>query len=97
MPRLMPRTLRDTVNALGSRPALAGTVKGMSGEREELRRLVEELPDEHVDIALAVMRRMVPTRDAGAWPPTWMNSFSSGGSDVSRRHEDLLAYGFGRQ
>jgi len=69
----------------------------MSGGRDELRRLVEELPDEHVGIALAVVRRMVTSRYAGAWPPAWMNSFSSGGSDVGRRHMDLLAEGFGRQ
>ena len=69
----------------------------MSGERDELRRLVEELPDEHVGIALAVKRRMVTSRDGGAWPRVWMNSFSSGGSDVGRRHADLLADRFGRQ
>jgi len=68
----------------------------MSGGRDELRRLVEELPDEHVGIALAVVRRMVTSRYAGAWPPAWMNSFSSGGSDVGRRHMDLRAEGFGR-
>jgi hypothetical protein len=68
----------------------------MSREHDELRRLVEELPDEQVHIALDVMRRKATPRDAAAWPPAWMNSFSSGRADVGRHHEDMLADGFGR-
>ncbi len=64
----------------------------MGSERDDLRRLVEELPDEQVDIALAVVRRKATPRDAAAWPPAWINSFSSGGSDGGPpRHEDLFA------
>ena len=68
----------------------------MSAEREELRQLVEELPDEQVHAVLAEARRRARPPRAGAWPPAWFGSIDSDRTDVGRNHEDLLAEGFGR-
>ena len=68
----------------------------MSAERDELMRLVEQLPDERVSAVLAEARRQVKLRPASQWPPAWFGSFESGRSDLGRNHDDLLADGFGR-
>jgi hypothetical protein len=69
----------------------------VSPEREELRRLVEELPDERVAAVLAEVRRQAePTHPAEPWPPTWFGSINSERTDLARHHDDLLADGFGR-
>ena len=70
----------------------------MSGDREELRRLVEELPDEQVPAALTDLRRRlapVPEATTITWPPPWFGSIRAG-SDFSRRYDEVLAEGFGR-
>jgi hypothetical protein len=71
----------------------------VQGEREELRRLVEELPDEQLTAVMDEVRRRlepVPTPTKGTWPPPWFGAISSGGSDLGRNHEHVLAEGFGR-
>lgn len=68
----------------------------MSAERDELKRLVEELPDDRVPAVLAEARRQHEPPPAAEWPPSWFGSFSSGRTDLGRNHEDLLAEGFGR-
>ncbi len=68
----------------------------MSAERDELRRLVEELSDDRVPAVLAEVRRQSGQVSAGEWPPAWFGSFASGRSDFGSNHEDLLAEGFGR-
>jgi hypothetical protein len=71
----------------------------VSGEREELRRPVEELPDEQVSAALADLRRRlvpVPKVPEAGWPPAWFNSITDERNDLGRNHEDLLAEGYGR-
>lgn len=68
----------------------------MGAEREELKRLVEELSDDRVPAVLAQARRQARPRTAGQWPPPWFASFSSGRSDLGSNHEDLLTEGFGR-
>jgi hypothetical protein len=68
----------------------------MSAEREELRRLVEELPDEQVAAVLAEARRQAQPRPVGSWPPAWFGAVTAGRADLGRNHEDLLADGFGR-
>ncbi|MHA6620567.1 hypothetical protein [Pseudonocardia sp. DLS-67] len=67
----------------------------MSAERDELKQLVEQLPDERVPAVLAEVRRQIELRPAGQWPPAWFGSFESGRSDLGRNHGDLLADGFG--
>ena len=67
----------------------------VSGEREELRRLVEELPDERVPAVLAEVRRQVAPRPVAAWPPAWFGAIEADRTDIGRHHDDLLAEGFG--
>jgi len=68
----------------------------MSAERDELKRLVDELPDERVPAVLAEVRRQHEPRQAPDWPPAWFASFASGRHDLGSNHDDLLADGFGR-
>jgi hypothetical protein len=71
-------------------------VLGVSAERDELRRLVEQLSDDRVPAVLAEARRQSELVPAGEWPPPWFGSFASGRSDLGSDYEDLLAEGFGR-
>jgi hypothetical protein len=73
-----------------------GYARGMSAERDELRRLVEQLSDDRVPAVLAEARRQSGSVPAGEWPPPWFGSFASGRSDLGNDHDDLLAEGFGR-
>ncbi len=68
----------------------------MTAAREELRRLVEELPEDQVPVALVEVQRLVGTLDTPVWPPPWFGAVTSGRSDTSRRVDELLADGFGR-
>lgn len=68
----------------------------MSTEREELARLVEEIPDEQVPHALTEMRRHLrPVRDR-TWPPSWFASAPGDGEAVGAFSEEYLAEGFGQ-
>lgn len=67
----------------------------MSAERDELLRLVRQIPDEQVPLALAdVRKRLHPVRSS--WPPAWFGIAEGDGTDVAARSEDLLQEGFGR-
>jgi hypothetical protein len=69
---------------------------GVSAERDELRRLVEELPDAEVPAAVAELRlRTAPPADR-AWPPPWFGAASGSRTDTAARSEELLKDGFGR-
>ncbi|MGL5825327.1 MAG: hypothetical protein ACRCYU_11005 [Nocardioides sp.] len=68
----------------------------MSAERDELKCLVENLPDEQVPEALAAVRRQHTQSRGTTWPPSWFGSFASGGPDLGSSHDALLAEGFGR-
>ena len=47
----------------------------MSAERDELRRLVEELPEEQVLAVIDEVRRRLPPADHdGSWPPAWFGA-----------------------
>lgn len=72
-----------------------GTLAGMSAEREELRRLVDELPDEQVPAVLAEARRQFAPRGVPSWPPAWFGAIEADRTDIARKHDDLLAEGFG--
>jgi hypothetical protein len=66
----------------------------MSADREELARLVEQLPDDQVPAALAELRsRPAAARD---WPPAWFGIEPGDGTRVGANSEDILAEGFGR-
>ncbi|MGQ0466568.1 MAG: hypothetical protein ACT4QG_14740 [Sporichthyaceae bacterium] len=70
----------------------------MSPEREELLRLVEDLPDRDVPAVLAEVRRHLDPapEPSAAWPPAWFGSIRSGRTDTAARVDELLAEGFGR-
>jgi hypothetical protein len=67
-----------------------------SPERDELKRLVDELPEEQVPQVLADVRRhLYPVRER-AWPPAFFGSIEGDGTAVGARAEELLHEGFGR-
>jgi hypothetical protein len=69
----------------------------MTAERDELRRLVEELPEDQVPAVLDEVRRHLPPVDhERTWPPAWFGAAAGSGSDVAAHSEELLADGFGR-
>ena len=76
----------------------APTLLGVSPEREELLRLVENLPDQEVPAVLAEVRRhLEPAAEpSSTWPPPWFGSIRSGRSDTASRVDEILAEGFGR-
>ncbi|MFL5911488.1 MAG: hypothetical protein ACJ768_13045 [Gaiellaceae bacterium] len=68
----------------------------MSAERDELRRLVEELPEAEVPAAMAELRlRVAPSADR-PWPPVWFGAASGSRTDTAVCSEELLEDGFGR-
>ncbi|MHB8342609.1 MAG: hypothetical protein ACYDB7_15765 [Mycobacteriales bacterium] len=68
----------------------------MSAERDELRRLVDDLLDAEVPAALADVRRHLPRRVDRAWPPPWFASAQASRPDTAARAEEILAEGFVR-
>ena len=68
----------------------------MSVPREELHRLVEELPENEVPVVLDDVRRHLRIVRGRHWPPAWFGAGQSREPDVAARSEDLLADGFGR-
>ena len=68
----------------------------MSVQREELLRLVEELPEEEVPAVLDDVRRHLRAVKDRAWPPVWFGSAEGRTTDAAARSEDLLDEGFGR-
>jgi hypothetical protein len=69
---------------------------GVSAERDELRRLVEELPDAEVPAAVADLRlRLAPPADR-PWPPPWFGAATGSRTDTAVRSEELLKDGFSR-
>ena len=65
-------------------------------QREELLRLVEELPEDEVPIVLDDVRRHLSLVRGRPWPPAWFSSAEAKSADTAARSEDLLAEGFGR-
>lgn len=68
----------------------------MSAERDELRRLVDELPEEQVAPALDDVRRRAGRREPRPWPPAWFGAAMARRDDTAARAEELLDEGFGR-
>ena len=68
----------------------------MSVQREELLRLVEELPEEEVPAVLDDVRRHLRAVTDRPWPPAWFGAGEGRTDDVAARSEDLLGDGFGR-
>jgi hypothetical protein len=68
----------------------------MSSERDELRRLVEHLPDEQVPAVLAEVRRHLAPVRSRSWPPAFFGAGQARRTDVAARAEEILDEGFGR-
>jgi hypothetical protein len=68
----------------------------MTAARDELRRLVEQLPEEQLSNALVELQRLAEEQPTGTWPPKWFGSITAGRSDTSQRVDEMLAEGFGR-
>lgn len=107
MPRFMPRRypLRNaSVGPAGPRLGSERQGKvgglpytdGMSGERDELARLVQEIPDAEIPAVLAEVRRRLTPAVERPWPPAFFGSIRSGRTDTARRVDEALAEGFGR-
>jgi hypothetical protein len=68
----------------------------MSVQREELLRLVEELPEEEIPTVLDDVRRHLRAVHGQSWPPSWFGAGESQTANVAARSEELLDEGFGR-
>lgn len=75
---------------------MTATLRVMSAMREELLRLVEELPEDEVPAALADVRRHLRSVEEQSWPPAWFGIAPGDGTAVGARSEELLDEGFGR-
>jgi hypothetical protein len=66
--------------------------------RQELRDLVERLPNDLVDGALQDVRLRLRSAPSGDWPPKWfaLGPSRSGRADLAERVDEALAEGFGR-
>ena len=69
---------------------------GVSAERDELRRLVEDLPEAEVPAAVAELRLRVAPTGVRQWPPPWFGAASGSRTDTAARSDELLKDGFGR-
>ena len=68
----------------------------MTADRDELRRLVDELAEDQVPVALVEVQRLVASPEASVWPPPWFGAVQPGRADTAARVDELLADGFGR-
>ncbi|ASR33866.1 hypothetical protein BAY61_01405 [Prauserella marina] len=68
----------------------------MSADRDELMRLVRELPDEQIPQALSDMRKHLHPVDAHPWPPAFFASAPGDGISIAERADDLLREGLRR-
>ncbi|WP_031466734.1 hypothetical protein [Sciscionella sediminilitoris] len=68
----------------------------MSSAREELERLVNEIPDDQVPVVLADVRRHLRSVHDRPWPPKFFGIASGDGTAVGARADGLLAEGFGQ-
>jgi hypothetical protein len=68
----------------------------VSAERDELRELVERLPEEQVSVVLSEARRHLADTEPRPWPPAFFGAARAGRGDVAERSEELLDEGFGR-
>ncbi len=73
-----------------------GYPRFMSAARDELRELVEQLPDDEVPAVLAEIRRHVVPVATRPWPPAFFAAGEASRSDVAEWAEEILGEGFGR-
>lgn len=68
----------------------------MTADREELERLVHELPDAQVPLVLADVRRHLRPVSERPWPPAWFGAAPGHGTSIGANADELLAEGFGQ-
>jgi hypothetical protein len=68
----------------------------VSAEREELLRLVQDLPEDQVPRALADVRRHLRSVQNRPWPPAFFASAPGDGTRIADQADELLREGFGR-
>lgn len=68
----------------------------MSAERDELRRLVDDLPEAELPAAVADLRLRLASPADRSWPPPWFGAATGSRTDTAARSEELLQDGFGR-
>jgi hypothetical protein len=68
----------------------------MSASRDELRELVERLPNADVPAVMAEVRRYPAPASRRPSPPRFFGAARVGRSDVDARSEEILDQGFGR-
>jgi hypothetical protein len=68
----------------------------MSPDREELERLVHELPEDQVPLVLADIRRHLRLIEDRPWPPAFFASAPGNETRIAEHADDLLREGFGR-
>jgi hypothetical protein len=68
----------------------------MTAARDELRRLVERLPEDQVSAALSEVQRLARVTEPTSWPPPWFGAIATNRTDISEHVDELLAEGFGR-
>lgn len=68
----------------------------MSAERDELLRLVQDLPEDQVPQALADIRRHVRPVSERPWPPAFFAIAPGDGKSIADEADELLREGFGR-
>lgn len=70
----------------------------VSTPRDELRELVEQLPDEQVPAVVSDLKaRLTTVGQERSWPPAWFAVAEGSAPDVSERVEEILADGLGRR
>jgi hypothetical protein len=88
--------LWKSVQLPGGLSFLGSTLVGMSAQREELQHLVDELSDEEVPTALALLRARAG-RASGTWPPRWFGAGQAREPDISERVDEILRGELGQQ
>jgi hypothetical protein len=68
----------------------------MSADRDELERLVHEIPEDQVPLVLADIRRHLRPVEDRSWPPAFFASAPGDGTSIAERADELLREGFGR-
>lgn len=70
----------------------------MSTPRDELRELVERLPEEQVPAAVSDLKaRLTDVGRGRQWPPAWFAVAEGSAPDVSERIEEILAEGLAQR
>ena len=68
----------------------------VSAERDELLRLVQEIPEDRVPRVLADVRRHLRPVSERSWPPDFFASAPGDGKRIADEADELLREGFGR-